>query len=92
MISVGLTVTIFSEKVFISTRCIHGFMSNLIKQSWKDSMMMIGCFHLLDPACYYAFFLRTSLASSQSTRFVKIGQNFGYCKLLVRLYIVIELG
>ena len=39
-------------------------------------MMMIGCFHLLDPACYYAFFLRTSLASSQSTRFVKIGQNF----------------
>jgi hypothetical protein len=39
-------------------------------------MMMIGCFHLLDPACYYAFFLRTSLASSQATRFVKIGQNF----------------
>ena len=38
--------------------------------------MMIGCFHLLDPACYYAFFLRTSLASSQSTRFVKISQNF----------------
>ena len=24
----------FSEKMLISTRCIHGFMSNLIKKSW----------------------------------------------------------
>ena len=30
-------MTRFSEKVLISTRCIHGFMSNLIKKSWTDS-------------------------------------------------------
>ena len=27
----------FSEKMLISTRCIHGFMSKLIKKSWTDS-------------------------------------------------------
>ena len=30
---VSLTVTLFSEKMFISTRCIHGFMPNSIKKS-----------------------------------------------------------
>ena len=37
MILVCLTVTLFSEKMLISTRCICGFMSNSIKKSWKDS-------------------------------------------------------
>ena len=33
----SLTMTRFSEKMLIiSTRCIHGFMSNLIKKSWTD--------------------------------------------------------
>ena len=31
-------MTRFSEKMLISTRCIHGFMSNLIKKSWTDSI------------------------------------------------------
>ena len=30
-------MTIFSEKKLISTRCMYGFMSNLIKKSWRDS-------------------------------------------------------
>ena len=30
-------MTLFSEKVVISYRCISGLMSNLIKKSWKDS-------------------------------------------------------
>ena len=30
-------MTRFSEKVLISSRYIHGFMSNLIKKSWTDS-------------------------------------------------------
>ena len=34
-------MTKFSEKVLISTRCIHGFMSNLIKKSWTDSTQKI---------------------------------------------------
>ena len=49
IILVSLTMTWFSEKIrvswtltlekmLISTRCIHGFMSNLIKKSWTDSM------------------------------------------------------
>ena len=37
IILVSLTMTRFSEKILISTRCIHGVMSNLIKKSWKDS-------------------------------------------------------
>ena len=35
-------MTRFSEKMFISTRCIHGFMSNLIKKSWTDSAGEVG--------------------------------------------------
>ena len=35
---VSLTMTWFSEKMLVSTRCIHGFMSNLIKKSWTDSI------------------------------------------------------
>ena len=34
IILVGLTVTSFSEKMFIYTRSIHGFMSSSIKKSW----------------------------------------------------------
>ena len=30
-------MTRFSEKMLIFTRCIHGFMSNLLKKSWTDS-------------------------------------------------------
>ena len=30
-------MTLFSEKVLISNRCISGSMSNLIKKSWTDS-------------------------------------------------------
>ena len=37
IILVGLTMTLFSEKMLISTRCLHGSMSNLIKKSWTDS-------------------------------------------------------
>ena len=37
IILVGLTMTRFCEKMLITTRCIHGFMSNLIKKSWTDS-------------------------------------------------------
>ena len=33
----GLTMTWFGEKMLIFTRCIHGFMSKLIKKSWTDS-------------------------------------------------------
>jgi len=31
-------VTLFSEKMLISTRCIHGFISNKIKKSWTLSI------------------------------------------------------
>ena len=37
IISVSLMMTLFSEKVLISNRCISGLMSNLIKKSWTDS-------------------------------------------------------
>ena len=37
IILVSLTMTCFSEKMLVSTICIHGFMSNLIKKSSTDS-------------------------------------------------------
>ena len=36
---VSLRVTLFSEKMLISTRCIHGFMSSMIKKSWTLSTL-----------------------------------------------------
>ena len=38
IILVSLTMTLFSEKVHISNRCISGLMLNLIKKSWTDSI------------------------------------------------------
>ena len=37
IILVTLTMTLFSEKVVISNRCIRGLMPNLIKKSWTVS-------------------------------------------------------
>ena len=39
IILVSLIMTRFSEKMLISTRFINGFMSNLIKKSWTDSIL-----------------------------------------------------
>ena len=38
---VDLTMTWFSEEVFISNRCIHGFMCSAIKKSWKVSTIHV---------------------------------------------------
>ena len=38
---VSLMVTLFSGKMLISTRCIRGFMSNLIIKSWKNSPVLL---------------------------------------------------
>ena len=38
IILVSLMMTLFSEKVLISNRCISVLMSNLIKKSWTDSI------------------------------------------------------
>ena len=46
IILVGLTVTLFSEKMLISTRCIHGFMPNLIKKSVRVSSPAVSCTRL----------------------------------------------
>ena len=43
IILVSLTMTLFSEKVLISNRCIGGLMSNLIKKSWTDSIQNALC-------------------------------------------------
>ena len=45
IILVSLTMTLFSEKVLISNRCISGLMANLIKKSWTDSIVsLLRCF------------------------------------------------
>ena len=37
IILLGLMMTLFSEKMFISNICIHGLMPNFIKKSWTVS-------------------------------------------------------
>ena len=37
IILLGLTMTLFSDEMLISHRCIHGLMPNLIKKSWTVS-------------------------------------------------------
>ena len=37
-------MTLFSEKVLISNRCIRGLMPNLIKKSWTDSIPEVDNF------------------------------------------------
>ena len=54
IILVSLTMTRFSEKMLIATRCIHGFMSNLIKKSWTDSIKDLFNYILL--ITFFSFF------------------------------------
>ena len=63
IILVSLTMTRFSEKMLIFTKCTHGFMSNLIKNSWTDSkndpspqkrVCTVFCvFFFPNKACYF---------------------------------------
>ena len=41
IILVGLTKTLFSDKMLISHRCIRGLMPNLIKKSWTVSIVYV---------------------------------------------------
>ena len=56
-ILVSLRMSLFSEKMLISNRCISGFMSNLIKKSWTVSNLgvkpqtheeVVECFFVSD--------------------------------------------
>ena len=70
IILVGLTMTLFSEKMLIFHRCICGLMPNLIKKSWPVSLQTVcllgqtfcplarsrpSLWHILYPA-YYALY------------------------------------
>ena len=45
-------MTLFSEKVLTSNRCISGLMSNLIKESWTDSKANV-CWRNAKPTMNY---------------------------------------
>ena len=55
IILVSLTMSRFSEKMLISTRCIHDFMSNLIKKSIFLIFWLVG--HEIN-GCHQFFSLR----------------------------------
>ena len=42
IILISLTMTLFSEKVLVSNKCISGLMSDMIKKSWTDSNIHIS--------------------------------------------------
>ena len=44
IILVSLRMSLFSEKMLISSRCISGLMPNLIKKSWTVSITHCGSF------------------------------------------------
>ena len=46
IISIGLTVTLFSEKMLIYTRCICGFIPNLNKKYFSVSIFSPGHFYI----------------------------------------------
>ena len=55
IIFVSLTMTLFSEKVLISNRCISGLMSNLIKKSWTDSTAQLHGHYGMKTVCHRKF-------------------------------------
>ena len=53
IILVGLTITRFSWKMLISTRCIHDFISSWIKKSWTDSILLSNLTIVKLSACLF---------------------------------------
>jgi hypothetical protein len=82
IILVSLTMTWFSEKMLISTWCINGFMSNLIKKSWTDSTLKV---HQDLDTCQTPWFIRIlTLKMSQGPDYwkwndLKIPKISWYC-------------
>ena len=83
----SLTMTLFSEKVLISSRCISGLMSNLIKKSWADSSRQVSHKHEKEmvihvASTFYAFCQKlTALALRYQTEieFVQYQMRSGRC-------------
>ena len=59
---VSLTVTSLSEKILISTKCKHGFMSNTIKKSWTVSNLHL--LHCTDTLLWSLEFILASTISA----------------------------
>ena len=58
IILVSLTMTLFSKKVLLSNRCIHGFMPNSQKKSWTDSISgLIGYWCKLRTPLWHPFMI-----------------------------------
>ena len=92
IILVSLTMTRFSEKMLISTRCIHGFMSNLIKKSWTDSNYRFLCLDCNKVSKGYVEFLwclkpKTSFCTSILSYASLPGRQYIQEKLLPSTYI-----
>ena len=62
IILVSLTVTSLSEKILISTKCKHGFMSNTIKKSWTVSNLHL--LHCTDTLLWSLEFILASTISA----------------------------
>ena len=65
-ILVSLTMTLFSEKVLISNRCISGLMSNLIKKSWTVSTLELMPLYRVTFVNAYLFLLTQSAVKAKS--------------------------
>ena len=92
IILVSLTMTWLSEKILISTRCIHGFMSNLIKKSWTDSNYRFLCLDCNKVSKGYVEFLwclkpKTSFCTSILSYASLPGRQYIQEKLLPSTYI-----
>ena len=85
IILVSLTMSLFSEKMFIFNRCISVLMSNLIKKSWTVS---IDCVSSSLKVCFLLFLFWLSMS------FHSVQAAFKYlrCMYYVHTMIVVCIG
>ena len=97
IILVSLTMAWFNEKMLISTKCIHGFMSNLIKKFWTDSNSRFLCLDCNKVSKGYVEFLwclkpKTSFCTSILSYASLPGRQYIQEKLLPSTYVLIKIN
>ena len=82
LILVSLTMTLLSEKILISNRCISGLMPNLIKKYWTHSNLPVG------PFCQWPTYgvpwIFVYCSRNHYSKACKIAQTFRVIIVLVR--------
>ena len=93
IILVGLTMTLFSDKMFISHRCLRSLMPNLIKKSWTVSNLYVYVPYSIVRNKHRLRLLLLQIFSSFT--FILFGKFampyvYSFCKTFLRLFRTLE--